>query len=193
MNDRPPDAGALADFPSVTIYPEETFYRIHRVVLEPEYFCNDGDCRFDPPRHSRTEFGTCYLARTPEGAFLETLGRIGPLPESAVLERGLSELAPTETLRVADLNDPTVIGRFGIAGDLSVGRDYELPQMWGHALRSAGFHGVSYIARHDPSLHERSIALFGPPGERPGAGIRKVKDEPADLRCPGRSARHGEC
>lgn len=175
---RPPeDPGRLKDFPAITLQPDEIFYRIHRIEFDSQYFCNDGECRFDPPLHSRVEYGTCYLARSPEGAFLETLGRIRPLPEQTIVERAISTLAPTRPLRLADLNHPSVIGRFGVGGDLSVGPDYTTAQAWGHALRGAGFEGVSYVARHDPRLEEHSVALFGPPGEHAGEGIRAVKEQ----------------
>jgi hypothetical protein len=176
MSDWPPeDPVELGDFPWLNIGPDRVFYRLHRAEFEPGYFCNDGYCRFDPPRHSRVEYGTCYVATSPVGAFLETLGRIRPLPEGVVRDRVVSEVAPEVPVRVADLTHPSVVGRFGIAGDVSVGSDYGLPQAWGAALIQAGFAGVMYTARHDPTFTETSVAFFGPPGEQPGR-LRRVKD-----------------
>jgi hypothetical protein len=67
-----------------------------------------------------------------------------------------------------------VAGPYGIAGDLSLGGDYTLPQLWA-ALRGAGFESVHYAARHDPAFSERSIAVLGPPGEQAWI-LRGVKD-----------------
>jgi hypothetical protein len=168
MSDWPPDdPSALAEFPKVKFDTDDVLYRVHRANLDPAYFSNSGDGRFDPPRHSRAEYGTCYVSASADGAFLEALGRIRPLPDYVVRERVISEVSPTKSMIIADLTDSTVIGAFGIGGDVSVGAEYSLPQAWSAAFRSAGFEGIRYTARHDPTFCERSLALFGPPGEQP--------------------------
>ena len=182
MSHHPPiDPAELEDFPFVTVTPEHVFFRVHHFKFEPGYFSTRGDGRFDPPRHSRNEYGTCYVATSETGAFLETLGRIRPLPDYIVRDRVLSEVSPEGDMRVADLTNPAVLGRFGIYGDISAGGDYEVPQQWGNALRLAGLAGVLYRARHDPSFEETSLAFFGPPGEQPGKILIPTKDDPEPI------------
>jgi hypothetical protein len=165
MSDPPPtDPAALEEFPTVELDPTVELWRVHRFENRPEYFTNSGLSRFDPPRHSRNEYGVCYMATSQVGAFLETLGRFRPLPLNVVRERALTPLHLTGAVRLASVNDPAVLGHFGISGDLSVGADYELPQQWSAALRAAGFDGIYYRARHDPALEESSVALFGDVG-----------------------------
>ena len=171
----PEDAGTLRRFPSLSLGTEQLLWRVHRSDLHPAHFSQKGEFRFDPPVHSRSEFGTCYTALDPLCAFMETLSRFNPIPQRIVDERALSGLLPARRMRVADLTDPSVIGDFGIKGDLSTGGDYRAPQAWAAALRTAGFDGLQYIARHDPSANMRSIAIFGPPGEQPDM-FQQLKD-----------------
>ena len=68
---------------------------------------------------------------------------------------------------LADFTSPSVLGAYRLSGAASAGgrRDtYERCQLWAAALFDAGFGGVRYRARHDPSLQSTSVRLFGPPG-----------------------------
>ena len=175
-SDFPPrDIRALHRFPSVDSS-GMILHRIHRADSEAAYFGNRGLYRFDPPRHMRDAYGTCYLATSPVGAFLETLGGIRPLPEHLINERVISELVPQDHVTIADLTAEQIVGDFGIFGDLSASEDYHLSQEWGSALWQAGFNGVFYYASHDPAFRQRSIALFGPPGVHPDL-LRYLKDD----------------
>ena len=118
MTDREVDA----DFPSLNLHPDRVLYRVHRAANDPLYFSSTGIGRFDLARIAG--MGTCYLSASPIGAYVETLGRLGTLNRGDVHERRLSELALVRTLRVGDLTDRTILGRYGIAGDLSVGAGY---------------------------------------------------------------------
>ncbi|MFF7279103.1 RES family NAD+ phosphorylase [Streptomyces griseorubiginosus] len=162
----PRDPYELMDFPSVTWEDPQVAFRIHLADNEAAYFGDRGIYRFDAPHWltGRQRYGTCYLAQSPVGAFLETLGEIRPLAAHLVNERVISELVPSEPFKIADLTDESVVGRYGIFGDLSAGDDYALTQEWGAALQQAGFQGVQYRASHHPQLNETSIALFGPAG-----------------------------
>src|SRR5438445_11499753 len=72
---RPPDDPAeLVAFPARTVPADYPYSRVHHDRHEPEWFCNKGDCRFDPPPGAG--FGTCYLAGHPLGAFVEKFGRL---------------------------------------------------------------------------------------------------------------------
>lgn len=62
------------------------------------------------------------------------------------------------------MTHPSVVGRFGLTAEASIGADtttYRRTQQWARRLREAGFAGIHYAARHDPTLGSRSIALFG--------------------------------
>lgn len=162
----PRDPNELMDFPCVIWDDPQVTFRIHRSENEAAYFGDRGIYRFDAPMRltGRQRYGTCYLAQSPVGAFLEALGEINPLTTAHIDERVISELTPSQPYRIADLTHDSVVGNYGIFGDLSAGDDYALTQEWGAALQQVGFEGVQYHASHHPKLDEMSIALFGPPG-----------------------------
>ncbi len=149
MTDREVDA----DFPSLNLHPDRVLYRVHRAANDPLYFSSTGIGRFDLARIAG--MGTCYLSASPIGAYVETLGRLGTPNRGDVHERRLSELTPSRTLRVGDLTDRTILGMYGITGDLSVGADYRPAQELSRRLCDHGFDGVYYTVRHDPAFTER--------------------------------------
>lgn len=160
----------MADFPTHVIHPDRELYRIHRRQHGPLHFATidvqgDGG-RFDLPATSGQ--GTCYLATSPTGAFLETLGRFRVITGETIADRLLTTLVPTVPLTLADLTDRRVLGRYGIAGDVSTGTDYLVSQQWAEELWRRGFDGVHYAARHDPQFTERSVAVFGRVGAPDG-------------------------
>lgn len=139
---------------------------MHRTINDPVFFCSDGTGRFDLTAF--TDVGTCYAAPSPIGAYVETFGRLGTISETDVEERSLTELALTRSLNLADLTDRSVLGRYGITGDVSAGTDYQPSQQLAATLYEAGCDGIYYTARHDPAFQERSVAVFG------GAGATKL-------------------
>lgn len=110
------------------------------------------------------------------GAFVETFGRLRFLTQGLIDDRALSSLSLTRPLRLADLTNRSVVGSFGIAGDLSTGLDYEPSERWAGRFYEAGFDGVFYAARYDPSFTERSVAVFG--NEETGAKLFEAATEP---------------
>jgi hypothetical protein len=66
-----------------------------------------------------------YLSPSAIGAYVETFGRLGVIDLEDITERSLSELALTRPVRLADLTDRQVLGRYGFAGNISTGNDYE--------------------------------------------------------------------
>ena len=149
-------------------------YRIHSVVHNPLHFSNSGDGRFD--LSPQTGAGTCYLSTGKEGAFVEKFGRFKYLTQQMLDERALASASLTRPLNLADLTDRSVIGQFGIAGDLSTGGDHRPSQDWAPRFYEAGFEGVFYAARHDPSFTQRSVAGFG--NDETGAKLFEVVTEP---------------
>lgn len=163
----PPAPPELTGFPAVLIPANAPLARIHHNLRDPEYFSADGSGRFDPPPGSTAGFGTCYLSTHPMGAFLETFGRIRPVLQRHVDERVLTQAFLPSDARMANMTDPAILGRYGLTAEIGVGGDertYAATQRWAEALEAVGFAGIVYAARHDPALHERSVALFGKPG-----------------------------
>lgn len=169
----------ISGFPEYIVHPDRVLSKIHKAIHDPRFFCDSGEGRFD--LKPKTSHGTCYLALSPIGAFLETFGRFKVLTQEAIDERALSELSLTRPLRLADITDRTVIGKFGIAGDISTGEGYGPSQEWASRLYDAGFDGIFYVTRHDPSFGERSVAVFG--NEENGSKLFEVTTEtiPEDL------------
>lgn len=152
--------GDIRQFPEYTVHPDRVLHRIHKTIHDPPlYFSNSGEGRFDLT--SEADAGTFYISLSPLGAFVEVFGRFQYVTQERIDERSLSYLSLTRPLRLADVTRREVLGGFGIAGDLSAGPDYKKPQGWAEKFYSAGFDGVFYVARHDPSFRERSVALFG--------------------------------
>lgn len=174
---RPPPAD-LAGFPAYRLRTPR--YRIHRRGVGPWWFNSDGTRRFDLPAPR----GTCYLADTEEGAFLEVFGSFvgGIVPEEEVCARAVSWLGAPGSPRLANLLDGRVL-RFGVSAELATTPDYELSQAWARALAAAGFDGIRYHLRHDPSSRQVGVALFGDAGERdwPVLRTRSVSDRTTEL------------
>ena len=159
----PVDAAELEDFPSMTWRAHQPLARIHRQEFGSLYFGSDQDGRWNPPEPG-SEWGTCYMSTRPVGAALEVFGRLSVLPQRELDRRVLATIYMASDLRLADMTHPSVVGRFGLTAEASAGEEsttYPGTQRWALRLREAGFAGVHYAARHDPTLGSRSIALFG--------------------------------
>ena len=156
----PPDD--LAAFPAFDLGRRETLYRLHRSDVQPWWYSNDGSGRFDLRDDTQ---GTCYLAVSAVGAFIEVFRVATVIPEAEVEVRSLSSLAPPRRTRLADC---TVSGarKFGITGAIHTQPEYTAPQTWAAAFAAAGFGGIRYRLSHDPAQRELGIALFGAAGEQ---------------------------
>ena len=163
----PSDPADLASFPAKTLSPDYPSSRLHPVSHDAEWFCTDRDCRFDPP--SGAAFGTCYLAGNPLGAYVEKFGRLRIVTRSLVDQQVLTKLQLRSSLRVADLTDRSIVGRWNLDAEIWAGGDYDRCHLWAAAFFDAGFAGVWYSTRHsvDGDLH--ALAIFGKPGLDPDA------------------------
>lgn len=140
MNARPVDDA----FPALVVHPDRVLFRVHRHSNDPVHFSASGHGRFDLV--GVPSVGTCYLAPSPLGAYLETLGRLGTISWDDIEERRLSELTLARPLRLADLTARSILGRYGLAGDISTGTDYRSGQTVAGTLYELGFDGIYYTA-----------------------------------------------
>lgn len=140
----------------------ERIFRIHRRDHTPWWFSSDGNGRFDL---SGEEEGTCYLAETPVGAFIEVFRHQPVIAAEEVDARLLATLSTRKRSKIADCTMAKA-RRFGITAAIHTQPDYELTRRWAQAFAKAGFHGIRYRVSHDPSQRELGVALFGPAGDQ---------------------------
>ena len=151
-------------FPSCVLQSGEDLYRIHRREHTPERLSRSGHQRFDSPSAQRARsYGVCYLGTTPVAAYLEVFGRMRALPVPELTDRCLSVAPVVRAVRLADLTNRTVLGRFGVTASHSTAPDYAESQCLSARLHSAGFDGIRYRVRHDPAMELEAVALFAPP------------------------------
>lgn len=153
----------LRRFPRRTLRATADLHRIHRAGREPWWFSSDGQGRFDlaPPD------GTCYVAATPLGAFVEVFRDLTYVDLDDVTARRLTRLHPIRDLVLADCLSPRARA-FGVTAVIHSTPDHAATQLWAAALHRAGFDGVRYACAHDPSGTEVAMALFGPAGAGEG-------------------------
>lgn len=159
----PEDPDVLTrEFPTFTWPAQQPLSRVHRVEHDTAYFATGQDGRFNPPP-PEAGFGTLYLSSHPRGAFVETLGRFRYISQAMINERVLAEVYMSSDLRLADLTNPQVLGKFGISNDLTMGNEddaYALAQQWALRLWQAGFSRLYYGARRDVELQSRRAAVL---------------------------------
>ena len=171
-------------FPEFVLPVGATLYRVHRSGVVVWWFNRDGSRRFDLKGGN----GTCYTAATDEGAFIEVFGRTGIIDPADVATRSLAIIRIDSALRLADLRAASAAG-FGVTATLSAGVPYEQhSHPWARALWQAGFDGIRYVLRHDPTGDESGYALFGPGGSSLGYGAAPTGPIDHDLlvRCVNR-------
>jgi hypothetical protein len=171
---RPPDD--LSGFPAFDLNRRQLLYRIHRSDVSPWWFSSDGSGRFDLVDG---EQGTCYLALSPVGAFIEVFRTGTVIPEAEVEARSLSRLIAPKRTSLADCTVQRA-RRFGITGAVHTQPDYELPQAWAKAFVGAGFGGIRYRVSHDPAQRELGVALFGSKGAQ-SLPVRRTEPVPGDV------------
>lgn len=137
----------------------------------PLFFSTAGEGRFDIMRPG-SPTGTCYLGTHELACVIEVFGRLRMIPAAAFQEYRLVTLSIAGGLRLADVCDRSVLGRFGLTRELCATPEYERTQQWAGALLDAGFAGIHYAPRHDPRGDLRAVALFGPAGSRQPSEVR---------------------
>jgi hypothetical protein len=169
----PPDD--LSRFPAFGVDRRRSLYRIHRTDAGPWWFSGDGSGRFD----LRDGRGSCYLAVTPVGAFIEVFRVATVIPEAEVEARSLSSLVPSTRARLADCT-VSAARKFGITGAIHTQPDYTVPHAWAEAFAAFGFGGIRYRVSHDPAQRELGVVLFGDAGEQ-SLPVRRTEPIPASV------------
>jgi hypothetical protein len=153
----------LAGFPRYRLRAGTTISRIHSRGRDPWWFGNDGSGRFD----LSGAYGTCYLAQRAEGALLKVFKDFTLISEADIQRRHQFETEMERDRPLANCCAPSA-GRFGVNAELHSTANYSLTQAWAEAFRAAGFQGVRYFLRSDPSALLVGYALFdlaGAPAE----------------------------
>lgn len=150
----------LRGFPRYTLRAERVIYRIHKSGRSPWWFSANGDGRFDPVG---TDFGACYLAGAPLGAWIEVFRKRMLLAEAEVDTRCLQAVALGRDLRLADATSRRAL-QYGITASIGGSEHYEESQAFSAEVLAAGYDGIRYLIRHDPAQRLYGITLFGPPG-----------------------------
>jgi hypothetical protein len=173
----PPAPERLRNFSSFDLSETVALERIHAIGRNPWYFSSRMSGRFDLP----APHGTCYLAETHIGAFVEVFQRwIAqriPIPRSEVAARQASDLFVPRSFRLADCTHPRALA-FGATGAMHATPDRALTQAWAAAFHAAGFDGIRYLVSADPTMELVGFALFGFSGEAawPVAATRPIGD-----------------
>jgi len=160
------------DFPVHILAPDvsEPIYRITKPedgeghAKDVIYFGSSGKGRFDlfaADDRQPGNAGTCYLGTTGIACFVEKFGDLRVIPASEVASNVLATVRPSRELRLADMCDGRVLGRFGLTAETWTSGVYLRPQEWARALYQAGFDGILYGTRHDPAGQLRALAVFG--------------------------------
>jgi hypothetical protein len=160
--DAPP--ADLTGFPAYELRRGQRLWRIHRAGRSPWWFSSDGAGRFD----LRQPDGTCYVAGDAVGAFVEVFRQVY-IQEVDVRGRLLAALSAPRSFRLADTTRAEA-RRFGVTLALVGTIDYDATQEWAAAFRRAGFGGIRYRLRHDPTGSLIGFALFGRAGDRRWSG-----------------------
>jgi hypothetical protein len=113
-------------------------------------------CRFDLTSPS----GTLHVAEQPLGSFLEVFRDVRLIDEADIQSRRISSLRAPRNLRLADCTSQRARG-FGVTGEIHMTEDYDRTQRWAAAFAGAGYYGIRYYLRHDPSLRLAGVAVFG--------------------------------
>jgi hypothetical protein len=156
----PPDR--LEGFPQRLLPAGSELWLVHAADRWP-WVCSCGD---DARFNLDAPWGACHLAVEPLGALVESCCREEPVVDAEAVEtQRVSRMRIGRELRLADFADARACG-FGVTAEIHSSPDYALTQRWARAAHRAGFDGVHYLVRHDPSQRLSAVALFGPAGER---------------------------
>ncbi|MGO1543697.1 MAG: RES family NAD+ phosphorylase [Gulosibacter sp.] len=156
----------LAGFPARPLDVQDSVYRSYSSNRGPGWYSSNGSGRFDlSPPH-----GTGYVADTVAMAIRERFG--------VIARRRVLSNAEVDSFRVAELTgingsfgdvSSAAAAEFGVTGELTTSKDYELSRRWAAALYEEGYDGIRYVPRFTPG-DQSAWAVFGKQGAN-GLGI----------------------
>ena len=123
--------------------------------------------RFDPPPSHLAQFGTCYVTETEIACFLEVFGGLPVVLQSEIDLRRTTRFTVARPLRLADLTNRVVLGRYSVDASMQTGMNRDATRQLAGERFDDGFDGIVYRIRHDPQLIHEGLALFCLPGEHP--------------------------
>ena len=154
----PPQDFAARELPVETVPVGTHLSRIHLVAYDPIHFGSNVYNRFD---NRNGDYGVCYMAMSPEGAFAETFLRsidTRVIFRDFVRKRSISELEVIYPLRLLSLHGPG-LARVGANGAVASG-PHGVAQLWSREIHDhpEAPDGIVYRSKHDDD--ELCIALF---------------------------------
>jgi RES domain-containing protein len=175
----PPDPALLTTFPAYDLDVGAKLHRIHAAGYGVWYFNPDEAWRFNLCLLDGK--GTCYLAEHPVAGLLESFKGMRSVDEADVQRKAHATIVLDRSLRMADC---CVAGAaaHGVNAEIHTTTDYGKTQRWAGAFAQAGFEGIRYFCRSDPSLGLVGYALFDdagvPPPHRWPTGVdRSIADD----------------
>jgi ribosomal protein S18 acetylase RimI-like enzyme len=171
----PSDAGRLRGFPRTLLAPGTEIHRIHSAALGAWYFSGEDTSRFNPCGIPKR--GACYFAERAVAGLLESYKGVTVVAEQDIAAKAHFTATLGTELELADCCSATAL-RFGINAEIHSTTDYELTQAWATALAAAGFAGVRYFCRSDPSMALVGYAIFDAAGEAPPGRSPAGHDRP---------------
>lgn len=157
----------LTGFPHVTVPAGTLLYRTH-LPGAPLLFSSTQHGRFNLRRGE----GTVYIARDPGTTLAQYIaasaGRFRTVHAEhlAVLTMTVYELESDHV--VADGGSPNIT-KFFVDDELFTTPEsgWKWTRRWARALRAAGFDGISFNSRYQPTDKASYLSLFGPTGQHP--------------------------
>jgi len=185
----PPPPALPAGFPQLKLGPGfGQWWRIHGQANGPWWFSSSDDPprpagqigRFDLPKPD----GTCYVAAYLDAAAAESLRQPGVSDAEAQAAANTRRLSQMSLDRwhgqsIADFSS-SAAKHFGAPDDIAA-LDRKDARAWALAAQRAGFRGILYRLREDPSSR-LGLALFGPAGEHGPPGQPDPQPLPVGLR-----------
>ncbi|MFE3122264.1 RES family NAD+ phosphorylase [Streptomyces hydrogenans] len=173
---------------TVSLTEQTELYRLYPHTIDddkpgsPAWFCGgEPPCRFD----LRDGAGTCYVASTALGAFIEVFLRVAGigLSEDEVHKRHLAIMQVSAERILLNLNSRRNFGILNIDAGLLHETNYQYSQSQALAvtMNRQGIEGVQWLSLRDPASREMNYALFAPSS---GVDVGKIFEVQETGRIP---------
>ena len=171
----PADVDALRAFPQAVLSPGTEIHRIHSAALGAWYFNAEKPWRFTPS--GVAGLGACYFAERAIAGLLESYKGVTVVAEQDVASKAHFTAVLEAELALADCCAAAALG-FGINAEIHSTTNYALTQAWATAFALAGFSGVRYLCRSDPTMDLVGYAIFDRAGTSAAGRWPAGRDQP---------------